>query len=148
MFWHIYRKLQENEKIMNSLQHKQIFIIDDDPFWSATLFKMLKDLGYDNVSKHASGTECVNNLHLNPGLLFLDYQMDDMDGLEVLQKVKSLYPNIGVIFCTAHEDLSIAVDAMKNGSFDYLLKSNASKKEVAAIIHEMNEKQVFADKVY
>ena len=133
---------------MNALQNKRIFIIDDDPFWSATLSKMLKDLGYTNIVKYSNGTECVNNLHLNPALIFLDYQMEDMDGLEVLQKIKNYFPGIGVIFCTAHEDLSVAVDAMKNGSFDYLLKSNASKKEVANIIHEMNEKQVFTEKVY
>ncbi len=132
---------------MNILSDKRIFIIDDDPFWAATLTKMLKDLGYHNIVKYSNGAECVNNLHLNPGLIFLDYQMEDMDGLEVLQKVKQYYPGIGVIFCTALEDLSVAVDAIKNGSFDYLLKSNASKKEVASIINEMNEKQIFSDKV-
>jgi DNA-binding NtrC family response regulator len=133
---------------MNHLQNKQIFIIDDDPFWAATLSKMLKDLGYTNIVKFSGGTDCVNNLHLNPALVFLDYQMEDMDGLEVLQKVKNYSQGIGVIFCTAHEDLSVAVDAMKIGSFDYLLKSNASKKEVANIIDQMNDKQVFTDKVY
>lgn len=132
---------------MNTLLNKRIFIIDDDPFWAATLTKMLKDLGYNNIVKYTNGTECVNNLHLNPSLIFLDYQMEDMDGLEVLQKVKQHNSGIGVIFCTALEDLSVAVDAMKNGSFDYLLKSNANKKEVASIINEMNEKQIFSDKV-
>jgi DNA-binding NtrC family response regulator len=132
---------------MNALQNKQVFIIDDDPFWSATLYKTLELIGFTNIRKFSDGQSCLSNLHLNPGLIFLDYQMDDMDGLEVLQKIKAHNPGIGVIFCTAKEDLSVAVDAMNNGSFDYLLKSNASKKTVANMINKMNEKQALADKV-
>jgi DNA-binding NtrC family response regulator len=127
---------------------KRTFIVDDDPFWTAMLSQMLTDLGYENIVTFGNGKDCVDNLHLNPSLVFLDYQMEDMDGLEVLQKVKSYYPGIGVVFCTAHEDLSVAVNAMKYGSFDYLLKSNATKKEVASIIDNMGERQIFAEKVF
>lgn len=127
---------------------KRTFIVDDDPFWTAMLAEMLSDLGYENIITFSNGKDCIENLHLNPSLVFLDYQMEDMDGLEVLQKVKNYYPGIGVVFCTAHEDLSVAVSAMKNGSFDYLLKSNATKKEVSSIITHMGEKQIFADKVF
>lgn len=127
---------------------KRTFIVDDEPFWTAMLAQMLTDLGYENIITFSNGKDCLDNLHLNPSLVFLDYQMEDMNGLEVLQKIKSYYPGIGVVFCTAHEDLSVAVNAMKNGSFDYLLKSNATKKEVASIINNMGEKQIFADKVF
>ena len=127
---------------------KRTFIVDDDPFWTAMLTQMLTDLGYENIVTFSNGKDCIDNLHLNPSLVFLDYQMEEMDGLEVLQQVKNYYPGIGVVFCTAHEDLSVAVNAMKFGSFDYLLKSNATKKEVASIIAHMGEKQVFADKVF
>ena len=64
--------------------------------------------------------------------------MDDMNGIEVLKKIKSYYPGIGVIFCTGYEDLSIAVDAMEHGSFDYLLKGNATIKEVSNLVEKVN----------
>lgn len=134
--------------IMKTQHIKRTFIVDDDPFWTALLSQILTDLGYENIICFSNGKDCIDQLHLNPNLVFLDYQMDDMDGLEVLQKVKAYYPGIGVIFCTALEDLSVAVSAMKYGSFDYLLKSNATKKEVESIIRQMGEKQVFADKVF
>lgn len=134
--------------IMKPLETKRTFIVDDDPFWTAVLKQLLTDLGYTNILTFPSGTDCLNNLHLNPGLVFLDYQMGDMDGIELLQKIKAYYPGIGVVFCTAHEDLSVAVDAMKYGSFDYLLKSNASKKELSSILNEMVETQVLADRIY
>lgn len=127
---------------------KRTFIVDDDPFWTTILTQILTDLGYENIVTFNNGKDCVEHLHLNPSLVFLDYQMENMDGLEVLQKIKNYYPGIGIVFCTAHEDLSVAVSAMKNGSFDYLLKSNATNKEVASIIESMGEKQIFADKVF
>lgn len=122
------------------MQHpelKRTFIVDDDPFWTAILTQLLNELGYTNIITFSNGTDCLNNLHLNPNLVFLDFQMEDMNGIEVLQKIKNYYPGIGVVFCTALEDLSIAVNAMKNGSFDYLLKSNANKKELKSILNEM-----------
>lgn len=133
---------------MKTQNIKRTFIVDDDPFWSAMLTQMLSELGYKNILTFNNGNDCIEHLHLNPKLIFLDYQMENMDGLEVLQKVKDYYPGIGVVFCTAYEDLSVAVNAMKIGSFDYLLKSNATKKEVASIINNMGEKQIFADKVF
>ena len=122
------------------LQNKNIFIVDDSPFWSATLSKILKGLGFNTIMTYSNGTDCLKNLSQNPDILFLDFQMDDMDGLEVLKEVKNYNANIEVIFCTAHEDLGVAVDAINTGSFDYLLKSNANKKEVAIIMEKLNEK--------
>lgn len=127
---------------------KRTFIVDDDPFWTVILTQMLIDLGYTNIITFENGAECLKNLHLNPNLIFLDYQMEEMDGIEVLQKIKEYFPRIGVVFCTAHEDLSVAVNAMKYGSFDYLLKSNATRKEVTAILREMKDTNVLADKIY
>jgi DNA-binding NtrC family response regulator len=122
---------------MKSQEINKIFIVDDDPFWTAILTQLLTDLGYNNIATFSNGKECLENLHQNPNLVFLDYQMENMDGIEVLQKIKTNGDGIGVIFCTALEDLSVAMNAMRHGSFDYLLNSNASKKELAAIIAQI-----------
>jgi DNA-binding NtrC family response regulator len=124
------------------------FIVDDDPFWTSMLTQMLNDLGYENILTFNSGKECMEHLHLNPNVVFLDYQMEDMDGLEVLEKIKRYSPATGVVFCTALEDLSVAVSAMQYGSFDYLLKANATKKEVGSIVKNMGEKPTLANKVF
>lgn len=118
---------------------KRIFLVDDDPFWTAMIYKILSDLDYTNTICFSNGSECLDYLHLNPALVFLDYQMDDMNGIEVLKRIKDHYPGIKVIFCTAYEDLSVAVDAMHYGSHDYLLKSNANIKEVNSIMESLTE---------
>lgn len=124
--------------------NKRIFIVDDDPYWTAILSQILIDLGYANIKTFSNGKDCIDNLHLNPALVFLDYQMDDLNGIDVLKKVKSYFPGIGVVFCTAYEDLSIAVEAMEYGSFDYLLKGNASIKEVSKIISSLTLNKSFS----
>lgn len=131
---------------MNKQNINRIFIVDDDPFWTAVLTQILTDLGFENIITFTNGKDCIDNLHLNPNLVFLDYQMDDMNGIEVLKEVKNYYPGIGVVFCTALEDLSVAVSAMQYGSLDYLLKSNVNKTEVATIIINMAENEIIEPK--
>lgn len=113
---------------------KKTFIVDDDPFWTAILTQLLSDIGFTDIVTFPGGTDCYQNLHLNPGLVFLDYQMEDMNGLDVLQKIKGYDPAIDVVFCTSHEDLHVAIDAIRFGSFDYLLKGNATRKELSSIV--------------
>lgn len=132
--WHKIGKCPIKSKNMISLIDKRIFIVDDDPFWTCMLGQMLTELGFKNVLIFNNGTDCIDNVHLNPALVFLDYNMDDVNGLEVLLKIKEYYPGIRVVFCTANQDLSIALSAMQNGSQDFLLKENATKKELTLII--------------
>ncbi|MFM2325802.1 MAG: hypothetical protein RIR31_4 [Bacteroidota bacterium] len=126
----------------------QIFIVDDDPVWTVMLTKMLNDLGCSNILTYSNGTDCISNLQHNPKLVFLDFQMEDINGLDVLQKIKKYNAEIGVLFCTAQEDLSVAIDAMKHGSFDFILKTNTTKQKIASIIENMADKQIFADRVF
>lgn len=146
--WHCIGNHTSKTKNMKAQNTKRTFIVDDDPFWTAVLTQMLNEMGYTNILTFPNGEECLKNLHLNPNLVFVDYQMDDMDGIELLQKIKDYYPGIGVVFCTAHEDLSVAVNAIKYGSFDYLLKSNAYKKELSAILQELNKANRLVEKTY
>ena len=124
---------------MLNLRNNRTFIVDDDPFWAAMLQQMLRELGFTNIIIYNNGQDCIDNLHLNPSLVFLDQQMEDMDGIEVLRNVKNYFPEIGVVFCTAHEDLNVAVNAIRNGSYDYLLKSNVNLKVIAAITEKYQQ---------
>ncbi len=119
---------------MKSLMDKSIFIIDDDPFWAAILTQHLNEMGYCNIRTFESGMQANAEFSLNPDLVFLDFQLESEDGLDVLQRIKSFNPEIGVIFCTGYEDLGVAISAMEYGSLDYLLKGNASKEVIGKIM--------------
>ncbi len=133
---------------MYDLKKKTVFIVDDDPFWSSMLEQMLVELGHTDIVACGSGADCIRNLHLRPSVIFLDYHLDDMNGLEVLKHIKSLLPDTTVIFCTAQEDIHTAVTAMRSGSFDYLLKSKTTRTELGAILKTLKETGVAGEKVY
>ena len=88
-----------------------ILVVDDEPNIAASLQSCLSQEGYEVFTAHdgASALRALGEREVD--LVILDIVMPGMDGIEVLKKIKSYYPGIGVIFCTAHEDLSVAVDA-------------------------------------
>lgn len=126
----------------------KIFIVDDDPFWIELLTGLLRELGYTHIEGFESGSACLENLHHNPEVVFLDYQMEEVDGISTLKGIKNYYPGAFVIFTTGMEDLKVAVEAMKFGAFDYLLKTNITKKEVKDIFQKMKASLVKTGKVF
>jgi CheY-like chemotaxis protein len=119
---------------MKSIRDSVVFIVDDNPFWVKIQTQMLHDLGFTKIMSFSNGNDCIDNLNLNPIIIFLDYQMEDLNGIEVLQQIKSYNSKIKVVFCTNNEDLEVAVNALKFGSQEYLLKENATKKELLQIL--------------
>jgi CheY-like chemotaxis protein len=112
------------------------------------LNEMLKALGYSDITTFRNGAECIKNLHLSPKLIFLDYQMEDMDGLKILERIKKNDPSTCVVFCTAYLNINVAIQAMKLGSSDCLLKEDATEEKVAAVIEGLYRNRAFADKIF
>jgi DNA-binding NtrC family response regulator len=130
-----------NNKAMNKKLNKKIFVVDDDWFVTTYLEQTLKNIGYSDIATYASGKDCLKHIHHNPQVVFLDYQMDNMDGLDVLKEIKNYFPGISVVFTTGLEDLSVAVASISNGSFDFLLKKNITEDEVSNILERIEESQ-------
>lgn len=146
--WHQIGLLHTKPIKMNNHTNRKTFIVDDDPFWAAILTQILIGLGYIDIISYSNGADCISNLHQKPELIFLDYNMGAMDGLEVLQKIKAYNSDIVVIFCTDQKEISVAVSAMKNGSFDYLVKSDCIGNDLPLTIQKMTEMRVFAEKIF
>lgn len=100
----------------------KVLIIDDEPGLCWALEKALREDGFE-VFKAESGTkglEAVAGHGLS--LVLLDYKMPGMDGLEVLDRIQKLQPNLPVIFMTGHSSIPTAVTAIKGGAIAYLTK--------------------------
>lgn len=116
---------------MKDFQTVKIFLVDDDPFYLHIVAQELKQKKFKDLHLFSSGEDCINNLHLNPDVIILDYRMESMSGLEVLRKVKAVNPEVVVIFLTAQKQLKVAVDSMKSGAFDYIEKGDDAAKAIA-----------------
>jgi len=95
-----------------------ILIVDDDEVIQETLLDVLKKRGYD-IFLAGSGKEALETIKKNIiDLVLLDMRLPDVDGLDVLKKVKELDSEILVIMMTAYSDIQTAVAAMKSGAYD------------------------------
>jgi two-component system response regulator AtoC len=99
-----------------------ILIVDDDGVMQETLSGVLRKRGYETFSV-GSGNEALSMIKKNIiDLILLDMKLPDIDGLEVLKKIKEFDTEILVIMMTAFSDVQTAVSAMKSGAYDYINK--------------------------
>ncbi|WP_088189581.1 sigma-54 dependent transcriptional regulator [Desulfosporosinus sp. FKA] len=124
----------------------KILVIDDEERMCWALERALSHEGYQ-VMTATRGLEGIRLAKENePSLVILDLKMPDLDGIEVLKELKSLYPNVPVIMITAHGTIDTAIEAMKIGAMDYITKPFKLEKikvQVQQALHLSNlENQV------
>lgn len=123
-----------------ALQQK-IFLVDDDYLTSAMYQQALQNLNYSDITVFSNGQDCLNALIEEPSIIFLDYHMDHMSGLEVLRKIRRFDPNIYVVFISAQEDIQTAVTSLKYGSFDYIVKGEGDIEKIGAVMEKIQKVQ-------
>jgi DNA-binding response OmpR family regulator len=108
---------------------QSILLVDDEDSMRRTLSELLHLEGY-NVTTACDGNEAIGKLHQNSqndnsdpyDLVILDLKMPGLDGLDVLKFIHQEFPKIQVILLTAHGSLQSAIEALRYGAHDYILK--------------------------
>lgn len=103
-----------------------VLLVDDEIGFLEALSRRMEKRGL-TVSTALSGVEALKKLNSGGGpsnfdVVILDVKMPGMDGLETLSKIKHDHPNIEVIMLTGHATVENAIEGMKAGAFDYLMK--------------------------
>jgi len=99
-----------------------ILIIDDEAALRQTMARILQRAGYEvTTAKDANEGLALISAHLFD-LVYLDIRMPDMNGLDLLRIIHQKFPDLPVILFTAQPDLNSAVEAVRSGAIDYLLK--------------------------
>ena len=100
----------------------KIMVIEDDSLVSRTLLSHLKKRGFE-VKGAENGEEGLSIFReFQPDLVLLDVKLPDMNGLDVLRKIKAEDQEAAVIIMTAFDDMRTTVEAVKAGAFEYLVK--------------------------
>jgi len=123
-------------------------IVDDELIVRESFLHWFERLGYV-VETAASGFEALEKLkQFSFDLLFVDIKMPGMSGVELLDRVKEDYPGTIVIIITAYGSIDTAVEAMKKGAADYLLKP--FKPEQLSLVMEkvLNQKKLITEYEY
>jgi len=99
-----------------------VLLVDDERDFVEMLSLRLNEAG-ERVSPAYSGKECLETLEKkNIDVVILDIKMPGMDGIETLREIKRRFPLVEVIMLTGHGTTETAVQGMKLGAYDYLLK--------------------------
>lgn len=99
----------------------KVMVVDDDHTIVDAIKTLLKTEGHEPAGMY-SGEECLNNLKGEVDLILLDIKMPGMDGIETLRNIKRIKPDTYVVMLTAFATVDTAVEAMKEGAFDYIRK--------------------------
>ncbi len=100
----------------------KILLVDDEEDFAEMLSLRLNELG-EKVTVAYSGQEGLDTLaKTSIDVVILDIKMAGMDGIATLREIKKQYPNVEVILLTGHGSTETAVEGMKLGAFDYLMK--------------------------
>jgi len=100
----------------------RILLVDDEKEYVETLAERLRNRGF-HVTEAFSGSEAVEKLKgYNFDVTVLDVKMPGMSGIETLDQIKKLKPLTEVLMLTGHGTIETAIEGMKKGAYDYLLK--------------------------
>ncbi|HZZ58970.1 MAG TPA: sigma-54 dependent transcriptional regulator [Opitutaceae bacterium] len=117
---------------MSDASHSRILVIDDDAEIRYSLSRVLSSRGYQ-VTEAPGGEQGIALVRAGPppDLIFLDVRMSGMGGIETLQHLRSVNPKQLVVLMTAFGTAQTAIEAMKYGAFDYVMKPFDTQKVVA-----------------
>ena len=129
-----------------------LFLVDDDALFLKSLEIEFHHHTEFTVETFATGELCVENLSHNPDVIILDYHLNGVDknamnGIETLDKIKALNPDIPVLMLSSQDKIDVAISCMHHRAFDYVVKSETAflrlQKNITAFFHyEKIEKEL------
>lgn len=104
-----------------------IFIVEDDP-WYGEILEYHLSLNPDYaITRFTTGKDCLDNLHRKPDLISIDFSLPDMTGDKLYEKIRAVNDQLPVIVISGQEEITVAVDLLKKGVRDYLVKDDNTK---------------------
>jgi two-component system, NtrC family, response regulator AtoC len=116
-------------------ERKLIFIAEDDE-WYAKLIEHTLSLNPDfEIVRFENGKSLLDKLGLNPVFVTVDYRLPDMTGADLLKKIKAFNEDIEVLIISGQEDIETAVELLRLGAFDYIVKTKEIRER---LLHTVN----------
>ncbi|MEO0468304.1 MAG: sigma-54 dependent transcriptional regulator [Bacteroidota bacterium] len=117
----------------------KVFIIEDDPIFGKVVQRAIENEGdmYD-VRVFKSGQAFFDNLHLNPDIVSIDYNLPDMTGLDILKRVKKYNEDISTVILSGQDRVEVVVEAYTNGASRYIIKNENAIVEMAQVVKNLS----------
>ena len=130
------------------MSNANILLVDDEASFVETFAERLELRNFE-ISKAFSGEEALRILKENQTVevVILDVKMPGMDGIETLMKIKRRYPLVEVMMLSGHADVTSAIDGMKQGAFDYLMKPVDMDQIITKVTEAVAKKRQHEEKI-
>lgn len=125
-------------------EKRTIFLVDDEPIQNEMLKDYLNERFVYDIKTFDNGEEMLQNMYLNPEIIVLDYHLsahkpDAKNGVEILKAIKDKHPEVQVIILSGQDKIDVAVDSMKYGAYDYVVKGETAFSRTENIINNVSE---------
>lgn len=117
----------------------KIFIVEDNDWYNRLLVHNLSLNPDYQIESFLTGRDCLDHLHQHPDVVTLDYRLPDMSGIEVLRRIKQENSDIQVILISEQNEIDVVVDLLKEGAYDYIVKTNDIKERLHNTIQNIQK---------
>lgn len=107
-----------------------IFIVEDNPVYNKLIVNYLQSKKFNRIESFLSGEECLKRIDQKPDIIIQDYLLEGIDGIAVLKQVKKILPNTEFIFLSGQDSVDVAVNTLKLGAYDYIVKDQMALKKM------------------
>ncbi|MNS42889.1 Chemotaxis protein CheY [compost metagenome] len=123
---------------------RYVFLVDDEPIQNEMLKDFLTERYTYEIKVFDNGEEAMAQMHLNPEIVVLDYHLNAhlqnaKNGVDVLKEIKDKNPETQVIMLSGQDKIDVAVDTMKYGAFDYIVKGESAFPRIENVINNASE---------
>ncbi len=135
----------EARAIIEAGRPARVLVVDDETHVRAMIGSTLERKGYE-VQLASSVREALEALESNTyDLVLTDIVMQDLNGIALLEKLHAQQPNLPVVMVTAIHDISVAIDSMRRGAYDYLLKPFERDHLIGTVERALRHRQVLEE---
>lgn len=124
---------------------RYMFVIDDDPVQTAMISDYLKERYIFELKTYENGEDAMTDVSgLKPEIVVLDYHLNSSNsgaknGIEILKDIKKLSPETKVIMFSGQDNINIALESMRNGAYDYIIKGETAFNKMENTVNRLGE---------
>lgn len=121
-----------------------IFLVDDEPIQNEMLKDYLSERFLYDIRIFDNGEDALQNMHLAPEIMVLDYHLsankpNAKNGVDILKEVKDRYPDTQVLMLSGQDKIEVAVDSIKFGAYDYIVKGETAFNRMENAMNNVSE---------
>lgn len=117
----------------------KIFIVEDNELYATLLQHSLESEDKYDIHVFSTAEELFKNIHLNPDIVTIDYNLPDRNGLEVLKEIKNYNADIQTIILSGQDKVEVVVECYKQGASSYIIKNDNTMVDLAKAVENLSK---------